>query len=231
MHRTIRTLAIFALAALVFTTVAHTAAAKPRGKSKAARKTAPSKAARGKASPKKAAPTKAAAVDPKALSKPIKRVIGFIRYNKDAKALSQFDGPAQSAFLLGGSEAKFTPAQKTAFITSFHKLFAAIAFPRVRGDFQKLETILYDAPRISGNTATIGATIVILHPAKKQEIKATFDLSKAADGWKVVDVTIKGDKSMLTNIRNEQIRPLVKEGGAAGLLGLMSKRLAALSKS
>ena len=179
----------------------------------------------------KAKPAHAAkADDAKELSKPIKRVIGAIRYGKDDLALKQFDGGAQTAFLLGESAAKFSAEQKTQFTTMFHQLFAKLAFPRVKGDFQKLETILYDAPKVRGGKATIGSTIVILHPAKKQEIKATFNLVKAGADWKIVDVTVKGDKSMLTNIRDEQIKPLVKENGAAGLLGLMRKRLASLKK-
>ena len=203
-----------AIALALSLAVASTAVAKPRKKAKKARPAAP-------AAPK---------ADAKALSKPIKRVIGAIRYGKDAIALKQFDGASQSRFLLGAQAAKFSAEQKAQFIRDFHKLFAALAFPRVKGDFQKLETILYGNPRVSGKTAKIGATIVILHPAKKQEIKTTFDLALVGANWQIVDVTVKGDKSMLTNIRDEQIQPLLKEGGPKHLLGLMSKRLASLPK-
>lgn len=188
------------------------------------------KGRKGAKRPAKPAPAKVEAADAKTLSKPIKRVIGAIRYGKNDLALKQFDGDAQSKFLLGSEASKFTADQKAQFIRDFHGLFAALAFPRVKGDFQKLETILYGTPSVSGSTAKIGATIVILHPAKKQEIKTTFDLTKVGADWKIVDVTVRGDKSMLTNIRDEQIKPLLKEGGPKHLLGLMTKRLQSIKK-
>ncbi len=192
--------------------------------------TAKSKAKRGKkAAPAKAAPAKSGASKADVI-KPIKRLIGAVRYGKNAMALKQFDGPGQARFMLTGHGKKLTDAQTTEFIKLFHQMFATIAFPKVRKDFQKLETILYDEPRIRGSKAKVGTTIVILHPVKKQEIKATFDLSRVGTAWQVVDVQVKGDKSMLTNIRVEQVGPILKEGGPDHLLGLMRKRVASMKK-
>ena len=65
---------------------------------------------------------------------------------------------------------------------------------------------------------------------KKQEIRCTYDLKKGAAGWQVVDVTIQGDKSMLTNIRNDQVQPLLAKKGWDGILEAMRKRVAKLKK-
>ena len=179
--------------------------------------------AKRKAPAKKPAATAATPADVK---KPCKRLIGGIRYSKNAMALKQLDSDAQTRMLLAAHYDKATPADSAEFGRLFAQMFAAIAFPRVRKNFEKLETILYDRPKISGDTAKMGSTIVILHPMKKQEIRATFDLKKSADGWKVVDVQVKGDKSMLTNVRDDQVQPIIKKGGMKRLLELMRKRVA-----
>ena len=163
-----------------------------------------------------------------AVEAPCKKLIGAVRYKKDAMGLSQMDGPAQGAFLAGDWWAKATDAQKTEFVSLFHKMFAGIAFPRIRANFENLETIVYDAPKVKGDKATVGSTIVILHPMKKQEIVCSWDLRKHGDKWMVLDVTVKGDRSMLTNIRDDQVQPLLAKKGWDGILDAMRKRVAKL---
>ena len=103
---------------------------------------------------------------------PCKKLIGAVRYKKDAMGLAQMDGAAQGAFLSGEHWAKATDEQKQEFVALFHKMFAGIAFPRIRSSFENLETIIYDKPEVKTETARVGSTIVILHPMKKQEIVA-----------------------------------------------------------
>lgn len=183
------------------------------------------------ATPAHAAEPPAKAADGSAeMQATIKRLIGAVRYKRDSTALSTFAGTEQAEFLAGAQWAKATDAQKTEFVTLFHQMFASIAFPRIRQNFEKLETILYDKPTVRGDKATLGSTIVILHPVKKQEIVATYDLIKKDGKWLVVDVTVKGDKSMLTNIRDEQVQKLLAKGGWDHLLELMRKRVAKASK-
>ncbi len=186
--------------------------------------------AKGKArkSAPKAAPAASADAGAAVMHKTLKRMIGAIRYKRNAKALAQFDGPAQGAFLGAAAWAKATPAQQTEFIALFHKMFAGIAFPNIQKNFKNLETVLYAAPKVRGNKATVDGTIVILHPMKKQEIKVTFDMNKTGATWKVVDVTVKGNKSMLTRIRDDQVQKILAKGGWPKLLELMRKRVAKL---
>lgn len=185
--------------------------------------------AKSPAKPSRPPSAPAAAADTDAdVQKPCKRLIGAIRYKKDAMALAQLDGAAQTRFLLADHHTKATEAERKEFGELFHKMFAAIAFPRVRGDFEKLDSVLYDKPTVRGSSATMGSTITILHPMKKQEIRATYTLAKSGDAWRVVDVQVKGDKSMLTNIRDDQVQVIIKKGGMARLLELMRKRVASL---
>lgn len=162
--------------------------------------------------------------------KPIKTLVSAVRYSKDALALKSLDAEAQGAFLLEGEWATATAEQRKEFADLFHKLFAAIAFPQIRENFKHLETTLYEPAKVSGDKAEVLSTIVILHPLKKRELKVRYDLKKAKAGWRVVDVTVlgTGGNSFLTDIRNDQIRPLMKNGGWPNLLKLMKDRLAQL---
>ena len=153
------------------------------------------------------------------VSKPLKTVVQSVRYGKDLAALKAFAGEEQGAFLLGDEWAKGTDAQRKEFISQFHLLFAKMAFPKIRKDFENLDTVLYDEPEVKGDRADIASTILINHPLKKQELKVKYQLINKG-GWKVIDVKVLGD-SMLTGIRDGQIVPIMKEGGWDNLLKLM----------
>lgn len=152
--------------------------------------------------------------------KPLKTVIGSIRYSKDKAALKQFAGDEQGRFLLGADWDKASPAQKKEFLELFHTLFAKIAFPEIRDNFKHLGTVLYDEPKVDGTKAQVASTLVVEHPLKKQEYKLKYQLVKDGAAWRVVDVAVLGD-SMLEGIREEQIQPIMKEGG----LDLLLKRM------
>lgn len=165
-----------------------------------------------------------------ALEKPVKTLVSAVRYGKDDLALKSLDGDSEGAVLLGDEWAKGTGKQREEFASLFHQLFAAIAFPKLRANFEHLETTLFEPAKAAGDKAELQSTIVILHPLKKQEIKVKYEMHKAKDGWKVVDVTVlgTGSPSMLVGIRDEQVRPIFKDGGWDKLLSLMRDRLAQL---
>jgi phospholipid transport system substrate-binding protein len=162
------------------------------------------------------------------LSKPLKTVVNSVRYGKDLLALKSFAGDEQGKLLCADSWAKGTDAQRAEFQKLFLELFAKIAFPKIRKNFENLDTVLYDDPAVEGDKATIGSTILINHPMKKQELKVTYAMVKGKGGWQVVDVTVKGGNSMLTDIRDDQVQPLLKEGGWDGLLKAMRDKSAEL---
>jgi len=166
-----------------------------------------------------------------AFSKPVSTLVSAVRYGKDAMALKQMDGDAQGAVLMGAEWQKGMPAQREEFIDLFHKLFAAMAFPRIRDNFKNLAATNYEPGKPAGSRAELRSTIVIDHPVQKKELKVRYDLAQSG-GWKVVDVTVlsSGGQSMLTEIRNEQVKPLFAKHGWDGLLKLMRDRLAQLKK-
>jgi phospholipid transport system substrate-binding protein len=151
------------------------------------------------------------------VAKPVKTLVQSVRYGKDVLALKNLHGEQQARFLLGDAWDKASEAQRKEFVELFHTLFAKIAFPKVRDNFKNLDTINYEQPEATGEAAKLASTVVINHPAKKQELKLKYTLAKGKDDkgkevWKVVDVAVLGD-SMLTGIRDDQVQPLLKEGG------------------
>jgi phospholipid transport system substrate-binding protein len=164
--------------------------------------------------------------------KTINKLVKLVRYEKDDEALKLLDGEGQGAILLGDDWAKGTPAQREEFVKLFHGLFAAMAFPNLRKNLEHLETMLCEPPKVAGDKAETVGTLVILHPLKKQELKVKYDLRKLKDGWRVTDVTVLGtaSPSMLTGIRDDQVKPIFAQGGWDKLLGAMRDRLAQLQK-
>jgi phospholipid transport system substrate-binding protein len=163
-----------------------------------------------------------------AVTKPVKTVVQSVRYNKDDLALKQLANEEQGRFLLGEDWDKGTPAQRQEFTRLFNSLFAKIAFPKVRENFKNLASITYEDPAVEGTKAKVKSTIVIEHPVKKQEMKLQYSLAQDKGAWKVVDVAVLGD-SMLTGIRDDQVRPIMKQGGWEHLLELMRKKEAELT--
>ncbi len=161
------------------------------------------------------------------LSKPLKTIINSVRYGKDLAALKVFAGDEQGKFMVGDSWSKGTDAQRKEFQDLFLQLFAKIAFPKIRKNFENLDTVLYEEPTVTGDTAAMGSTILINHPLKKQELKVKYQLVKQGPAWKVVDVAVLGD-SMLTGIRDDQVQPILKEGGWDALLKAMREKTAEL---
>lgn len=163
------------------------------------------------------------------VAKPVKTVVQSVRYSKDDLALKQLANEEQGRFLLGEDWEKGTDAQRKEFTRLFNSLFAKIAFPKVRDNFKNLASITYEDPVVEGDTAKVKSVVVIEHPMKKQEMKLQYSLVKAQGAWKVLDVAVLGD-SMLTGIRDDQVRPIMKQGGWEHLLTLMRQKDAELSK-
>lgn len=161
------------------------------------------------------------------VSKPLKTIVNSVRYGKDNAALKLFAAEEQGKMLVADSWAKGTDAQRKEFQELFMTLFGKIAFPKIRKNFENLDTVLYEEPTITGDTANIASTILINHPLKKQELKVKYQLVKQAGAWKVVDVAVLGD-SMLTGIRDDQVQPILKESGWDGLLKAMRAKAAEL---
>lgn len=157
--------------------------------------------------------------------KPLAAIIGNVRQERDLKALTYFNAEEQGKFLAGEYWAKATPAQQAEFTKGFQELFAKIAFPKVRKNFEHLAAVLYESPKTEGGKTTVASVVSIDHPVKKQELKLKYWVAQEKGQWKVVDVTVLGD-SMLEGVRDDQVVPLLKEGGWDKLLKAMKDKLA-----
>ncbi|HEY8209318.1 MAG TPA: ABC transporter substrate-binding protein [Myxococcaceae bacterium] len=157
--------------------------------------------------------------------KPLAAIIGNVRQERDLKALSYFAAEEQGKFLTGEYWAKATPAQQAEFTKGFQELFAKIAFPKVRKNFEHLGTVLYEPPKTEGGKTTVASVVTIDHPVKKQELKLKYTVAQEKGQWKVVDVAVLGD-SMLLGVRDDQVQPLLMEGGWEKLLKAMKDKLA-----
>lgn len=162
-----------------------------------------------------------------AVKRPITAVIGNVRQKRDLKALEHFHLEEQGRLLLGDAWAKGTDAQRKEFKELFARIFGKIAFPKIRQNLEHLAATPFGALKVEGDRAKVDSVLVIMHPLKKQELKLRYDVVKDKAAWKVVDVAVLGD-SMLTGIREDQIEPLLKEGGWDKLLEVMRQKDAEL---
>ena len=162
-----------------------------------------------------------------AIKKPLVGVIGSVRQSRDLAALKFFAIEDQGKYLCGDQWAKGTDAQHKEFQDGFLQLFGKIAFPKIRENFKNLDTILYEAAKAEGDRAEMASVILINHPLKKQELKLKYTVVKAGKDWKVLDVAVLGD-SMLKGIRDDQVLPLLQEGGWPKLLDAMKTKNAEL---
>lgn len=154
------------------------------------------------------------------VTQPVKTVIQQIRAGKDDQVFKNVDMYQVSKYLLGADYEKATDQQRTEFNSLFQALFAKIAFPKVRDNFRKLAAINYENPQVAGNEAKLASLVILDNPLKKQEMKLKYSLVKSAQNWKVADVAVLGS-SMMESIRNDQVTPLLKEGGMEHLLQVM----------
>ncbi|MAO82343.1 MAG: hypothetical protein CMH50_00445 [Myxococcales bacterium] len=161
--------------------------------------------------------------------KSVKKLVKLVRYERDAKALKLLSGEDQGKRLLQGHWAKASPAERKRFTRNFQGLFAALAFPKVRKNFEHLKSIVCSKAKVEGRMVDLPCNVVLMHALKKKEMKVVFRLTQKK-GWKIVDVKVMGDW-MLEGIREQQIQPLMKRGGWNSLLEKMETRLAKVTVS
>jgi len=157
------------------------------------------------------------------------KLVNNVRYGLDVTALTLLDADGQARALLGPAYGNASASDRAEFTRLFQHVFAGVAFPKMRDSFQHLTSITYDPAQPEGNALKVGSVLHLQVGPKEQEIKVVYLLSKATSGEvRVVDVTIVGDKSMLTNIRADQVAPILAEGGMPKLLALLRTRAAEL---
>ncbi len=155
--------------------------------------------------------------------KSVKKLVKLVRYERDSKALQLLAGDDQGKRMLEGQWSQAKAAQRQRFTQNFQGLFAGLAFPKIRKNFEHLKSIVCAKGVAAGPHLDLPCNVVLMHALKKKEMKVTFRLANRK-GWKIVDVKVMGDW-MLLGIREQQIQPLMKKGGWDLLLSKMETRL------
>ncbi len=156
--------------------------------------------------------------------KPVKMLIGAIRYKKDAMALKLLALDQMTQELNINHWAKVDAAQKKRFAKNLAILLQKLSFPKARELFQHIDAILYDEPTVKGDRATIKSTIVVHRAYKKTELVITWSLLKKGKNWLILDTTTVGE-STSAGIREDQVDPLFKEGGIKLVLQKMEEKI------
>lgn len=158
--------------------------------------------------------------------KPIKQLITSIRYSKDDLANGFLAHRRMCEIVCGDAWKKFTPEQQKEFADGYAYLLKRISFPKARELFEHLDSLLHEVQKIEGDKAHVKQVVVIFRNYKKEEIILEYAMERSADGkWQVVDVVAEGE-STLEGIREDQVEPLLKEGGNDLLLKKMREKVA-----
>ena len=159
-----------------------------------------------------------------AYQKPVKMLIGAIRYKKDDMALKLLALDQMTVELNKNHLDKVSAAQKKAFAKNLGVLLKKLSFPKARDLFKHLDAILYDEPVVKGDRASIKSTIVVHRAYKKTELVITWSLLKKGKNWLILDTTTVGE-STSAGIREDQVDPLFKEGGIKLVLQKMEEKI------
>lgn len=170
-----------------------------------------------------------AASPDKDVQKTIKVLINSIRYEKDDMAAKQVAFDVMIERLMGDAWKDVPDGDRKELIAGMEKLIRGISFPAGRGMFKYLDNILYEPVRVEGGVARCKSTVVIHRDLKKTEVAIDWVLAKSGAGWKVYDTVMLGE-STLEGIREEQIGPLLKEGGVPAVMRALRTKLAELEK-
>lgn len=155
------------------------------------------------------------------VQKTLKVLIGAIRYKKDDLALKQLSLPHMSQALMGETWSTMQASEKDAFLRDLGVLLKGMCFPRGRDIFQYLDAVFYAPATFSDKEAHCKSTVVVHRELKKTEIVIDWVLHQEPNGaWRVVDTRMLGE-STAEGIREDQVLPLLKEGGVTKVLEAM----------
>jgi ABC-type transporter MlaC component len=165
----------------------------------------------------------------KATQKTLKSLVGAIRYGKDDLAAKQVAFPQMAKTLLADDWQKLSPAEQTELSKGLETLVRALSFPKGKDMFQYLDAVLYESARVEGDTAKVKSTVVVHRDLKKAEIIIDWVLANDGGTWKVLDTIMLGESTLL-GLRNEQVKPLLAEGGTAAVMKAVREKVAEVKK-
>ena len=169
-----------------------------------------------------------AAASAKAAQKPIKTLINAIRYGKFDLAAGQLSFPAMAQRLLGDAAGKFPAADQKELAQGLETIIRGESFPSGKEKFQYLDNVLYENPREVTGELRCKSTLVIHHDLKKTELVIDWVLVEEGGAYKAADMVLLGE-STAAGIREDQIEPLLAEGGPAKVMEALRKKVSAVN--
>ncbi len=139
----------------------------------------------------------------------VRRLVGFIRYERDDRALQLIATDDLARQLLGPDYERATPAQRTQFVSLLGDYIRLNAFPTARRYFADID-ISYGAPVIQGAKVRIPSSIVY---AGSERLQFSWVLEQKNGQYQVVDFLNGQGVSSMQSSRDRQVRPLLRQGG------------------
>jgi phospholipid transport system substrate-binding protein len=143
-------------------------------------------------------------------------IASSLEKQKEVNAMVDFDALAKAAL---GKQAKAIPAKEFQwFRDTLKEIISRTVYPKAP-DFLKGVKITYDSVKEKGQKAVVSSSV----QNKADLTDVQYELEKAGDGWKVVDVSISG-LSWVESI-NDQVKEVVRKKKWKGLKDAMNRRL------
>ena len=169
------------------------------------------------------APAQAAPSDQEA-QKVIKTVLTTIRLGKDDLAAKQVSFPKMAEAMMQEAWSKASADQRKEIIAGLETLIRKISFAKGRDMFKHLDNVTYGKLKTSGGRVICPTTVVVHREYKKKEVVIDFVLVQDGGAWKIMDTIMLGE-STAEGIYEDQVEPLVDEGGIEAVLAALRKKL------
>lgn len=147
----------------------------------------------------------------------MKKLIGFIRYKKNDKAIVLIHVKQFSNQLLKSS-GKIGDSDRKEFEEAIGKFIVHRSFPIAYKYFDKID-INYEKPIIKGDNATLASSIIW---SGSERITFSWILTKIEGAWYVTDFLNEGKYASETN-RVKSVDPSIKKNGIKQTIALIRK--------
>ena len=138
----------------------------------------------------------------------------------DGKVLPHFDFVRMTQLAVGKYWRSATPEQKQALVTEFRNMLVR-TYTKVFTVYRD-QTIDVKAFKMSAEDNTEATVKTIISKPGSQVIPVDYEMKKAADGWKVFDISIEG-VSMVMSYRGT-FSSEIQENGINGLIKVLSDK-------
>ncbi|ASV07143.1 toluene tolerance protein [Leptospira interrogans] len=163
------------------------------------------------------ATTETAPSDEEQIVSTVKKLIGFIRYKKNDKAIALIHVKQFSNQLLKSS-GKIGESDRKEFEEAISEFIIHRSFPIAHKYFDKID-INYEKPILKGDNATLASSIIW---SGSERITFSWILMKIEGSWYVTDFLNEGKYASETN-RVKSIDPSIKKNGVKQTIALIKK--------